>query len=144
MKGTKKKGRAYMKLYRFVGKNELVALLNGQTIVNNTDYSKQFDTTSKGFCFFQNNRAKKINVIAESALEYLSGIVDVYAIICIEVENARKARGFYSVGYKTEYNLTEYSKDVIVNAWLCKTHNFVNEFSGRTHTIFDGIGEKVI
>lgn len=133
-----------MKMYRFVGQTELNAIINGETIYNTTDYSKSYDTTSKGFCFFQNNCTKKINVIAESAMEYLGGIVDCYAIVCVEVENARKARGFYSVGYKTEYNLTEYNRNVVAGAWLCNTHEFTSSISGRTHVMFDGIGEQMM
>lgn len=133
-----------MKMFRFIGKAEMEAILNGETIYNTTDYSKNHNTTSKGFCFFQNNRAKKISTIAESALDYLGGIVDTYAIICVEVETARKASGFYSVGYKTEYNLTEYNKNIVVGAWLCKTHTFTSKTFGRTYTMFDGIGEQII
>lgn len=133
-----------MKMYRFIGKTEMDAILNGETVYNTVDYSKEYDTTSKGFCFFQNNRAKKIETIAENALDYLGGIVDTYAIICVEVENARKASGFYSVGCKVEYNLTEYNKNIVVGAWLCKTHEFVSKTFNRTYTRFDGIGEKII
>ena len=131
-----------MTLYRFVGKDELTALLNGETLINTTDYSEMNDTNSIGFCFFADNRKNAtINSIAARAEDYLGGIVNTYAIVKIEVETARRAYGWYAVGKKIEYNLTEYSVKNVVGAWLCKMKK-INYF-GRDAYLYRGIGEKV-
>lgn len=132
-----------MTLYRFIGKEELTALQNGETLVNTTDYSEFNETNSIGFCFFADNRKNAtLTNIAGRAEEYLGGIVDTYAIIKVEVETARRAYGWYSVGKKTEYNLTEYSIKNVVGAWLCDMKKI--KYFGRDMYLYRGIGEQVI
>lgn len=100
-----------MKLYRFVGESEVFKLLTNEIIVNNRDWSEYCDTNSKGICFFAYNRTNNIKKIVETVLDDwgLSGIVKEFALVEIEVSEARKAWGFYSGGKKTEYNLDKYS-----------------------------------
>lgn len=132
-----------MTLYRFIGKKELEALMNNETVFNYTDYSEEHDTNSIGFCFFADNRKNTTaEAAAERAHEYLGGIVDHYALVQIEVEKARKAWGWYSAGRKIEYNLTEYSKANVVSAWICK--NKVIDYFGKNVALYRGLGEKVI
>lgn len=104
-----------MKLYRFVGENEVFQLLTNKTIKNNRDWSQFCDTNSKGICFFAYNRTNKIDHIVNTVLDdwCFDGIVKTFALVEIEVPTARKAWGFYAGGKRSEYNLTEYSlKDI--------------------------------
>lgn len=126
-----------MKLYRFIGKKECDSLLNNEKQFNNFDWSICCDTTSKGICFFAYNRTSNIDLIIERVLDDwgFSGIVKDYAIIEIDVPTARKAKGFYSSGFHTEYNLFEYSLFDVKNIWLIphKTYTYKN----RTYTARD-------
>lgn len=100
-----------MKLYRFVGESEIFRLLTNEIISNTRDWSEYYDTNSKGICFFAYNRTNNIKKIVETVLDDwgLSGIVKEFALVEVEVPEARKAWGFYSGGKKTEYNLDKYS-----------------------------------
>ena len=113
------KGCDYMKLYRFIGEKEYNSLLKGEKQFNNRDWSEYCDTTSKGICFFAYNRTNNIDHIIKTVLDEwcFSGIVKEYAIVEINVEKARKAKGFYASGYHTEYNLFEYDINNVVNIW---------------------------
>lgn len=108
-----------MRLYRFIGEKEYNSLLSGEKQYNDRDWSEYYDTTSKGICFFAYNRTNDINRIVEVALEEwcYSGIVKEYAIIEVEVNSARKAKGFYASGFHTEYNLFEYDISCIKNVY---------------------------
>lgn len=127
-----------MKLYRFVGKEEVEKLLNNETIENHFDWSEKCDTNSKGICFFAYNRTNNVNKIINVVLDYwgFAGIVKEYALIEIEVETARKAWGFYAGGKRTEYNLFKYSlQDVtgiytIYNEWW-KDHDEYWKYKGK-------------
>jgi len=127
-----------MKLYRFVGKEEVEKLLNNETIENHFDWSEKYDTNSKGICFFAYNRTNNVNKIINVVLDYwgFAGIVKEYALIEIEVETARKAWGFYAGGKRTEYNLFKYSlQDVtgiytIYNEWW-KDHDEYWKYKGK-------------
>ena len=99
-----------MKLYRYCGQEEINKLMNGEILVNNTDWSRIYDTNSKGFCFFAYNRTNDMKkVISRSLEDWLGGIVNAEYIIEIEVDSAKKSYGFYASGYHAEYNLTSYS-----------------------------------
>lgn len=99
-----------MKLYRYCGQEEINRILNGETLINNTDWSEIYDSTSKGFCFFSYNRSNDLKkVITNSLTDWLNGIVNNEYLVEIEVDKAHKARGFYASGFHTEYNLTEYN-----------------------------------
>ena len=100
-----------MKLYRFVGEKEMSRLINGETLINTRDWSEINDTNSIGFCFFAYNRTNDLRKIVANALDEwgLAGIVKADYIVEIEIDNARKAWGWYSGGKRTEYNLTSYS-----------------------------------
>ena len=67
-----------MKLFRFISNNEYTRLMSGETIVNTTDYSKKYDTNSKGFCFFAYNRTNNIDLIISNVLDEwgFAGIVN--------------------------------------------------------------------
>ena len=100
-----------MKLYRFISEKEMSRLMNGEIITNNRDWSAYYDTNSIGLCFFAYNRTNDLRKVVYNALDEwgLSGIVKADYIVEIEIDNARKAWGWYSGGKRTEYNLTSYS-----------------------------------
>jgi len=99
-----------MKLYRYCGQEEVNNILNGQILKNNTDWSEDHDSTSKGFCFFAYNKSNDLKkIITNSLTDWLDGIVNNEYLVEIEIDKARKARGFYASGFHTEFNLTEYS-----------------------------------
>lgn len=99
-----------MKLYRYCGQEEITRLMNGEVLENNTDWSAIRDTTSKGFCFFAYNRTNDMSKVVTCSLEdWLGGIVNDEYIVEIEVEKAKKSKGFYASGYHAEYNLSSYS-----------------------------------
>ena len=123
-----------MKLYRFIGENEFKKIIAGETLENKTDWRDIYDTNSIGFCFFQYNRTNNINKIINNVLDNwgFAGIVDNSFLIEIEIEKARKSWGFYPDGFKTEYNLTEYSIKNVKNIY--KVEKDIN---------YDYIGIKV-
>lgn len=108
-----------MRLFRFIGEKEYNSLLSGEKQTNDFDWSIKYETTSKGICFFTNNRTNDINRIVEVALDdwCYSGIVKEYAIVEVEVDRARKAKGFYASGFHTEYNLFEYDLSCVTNVY---------------------------
>ena len=108
-----------MRLFRFIGEKEYNSLLCGEKQINNFDWSMKYETTSKGICFFANNRTNDIDHIVEVALEEwgYAGIVKEYAIVEVEVDKARKAKGFYASGFHTEYNLFEYDISCVKNVY---------------------------
>lgn len=111
-----------MKLYRIIGIEEFEALLRGETLVNTTDYSKKYDTNSKGFCFFANNRTDNPEKVFSAAYEYLGGIVDAYYMIEADINNPTKAYGVYSIGKRIEYNATTYSMNNVKNIYRVCAH----------------------
>lgn len=67
------------KYVRFMGTNELIKFLHGETLKNETDWSKQAKcTNSIGFCFFDDS------VSPESRIEYLTGVVDMDFVAVFE------------------------------------------------------------
>ena len=102
-----------MKLYRFIGSEEMEKIITGEKLENHTDWREIYDTNSIGFCFFQYNRTNKIDHIIETVLNDwgFGGIVKENFLVEIEVEKARKSWGFYAGGGRTEFNLTEYSRE---------------------------------
>ena len=118
-----------MRLFRFVGEHEVFQLLTNETLHNDYDWSAEYDTNSKGICFFAYNRTDNINYIINRVLDDwgFEGIVKTFALVEIEVEHARKAWGFYSGGMRTEYNLSEYSIENVTAIYRIK-----EEFDEKT------------
>jgi hypothetical protein len=117
-----------MRLIRFMSQGEFDALLAGETLHNTRDHHRYSGgrTNSIGFCFFD------LSVPPEKRMEYLSGVVDMDAVIEIDTNaKLKKGQGIYrdpdqdeiyliaawlgSVEPPTipvrEYSLTEYSLD---------------------------------
>lgn len=115
-----------MRLIRFMSQGELDALLTGQTLHNTRDHHRYSGgrTNSVGFCFFD------LSVSPEKRMEYLTGVVDMDAVVEIDTNaKLKKGQGIYrdpdqdeiyliavwlgSVEPPTvpvrEYSLTEYS-----------------------------------
>lgn len=137
-----------MKLYRIIGIEEFNALMNGETLINTTDYSEMYDTNSIGFCFFANNRTDDAEKVFNTAYEYLGGIVDDYYMIEVEIDKPRKAYGYYSVGKRTEYNTGKYSLNDVRNIYRIKAHvSYINGFYagyGKKRKYFDGKVVRIV
>lgn len=137
-----------MKLYRIIGIEEFNALLRGDTLINTTDYSEKYDTNSKGFCFFANNRTNDAEKVFAAAFEYLGGIVDAYYMIEVDIDNPRKAYGFYSVGKRVEYNTTTYNMSNVKNIYrvcghVCYSKGFYGGY-GKNKKYYDGKVFRVV
>lgn len=74
-----------MKVYRYMSEKEFRSMLAGNMLVNGTDHSQHFKTSSKGFCFVGEKtriteyvngfKPAEWTISPEAALEYLNGIV---------------------------------------------------------------------
>lgn len=132
-----------MKLYRFIGQDELNKILKNETLENDTDWSLLNDTNSVGFCFFAYNRTNDMRKVVSMALEdWLNGIVTEDYIIEIETEKAKKSYGYYACGKKSEYNLTQYSKENVKHIYSVKKLNVKDWFTVKDMTYTYGV-EKI-
>lgn len=74
-----------MKVYRYMSEKEFRSMLAGGMLVNDTDHSQHFKTSSRGFCFVGEKvriteyvdgfEPAEWTISPEEALEYLNGIV---------------------------------------------------------------------
>lgn len=81
-----------MRLIRFMSQGELDALLTGQTLHNTRDHHRYSGgrTNSIGFCFFD------LSVPPEKRMEYLTGVVDMDAVVEIDTNaKLKKGQGLY-------------------------------------------------
>lgn len=108
-----------MRYVRFMSVNELEKFKQGDTLKNNTDWKKQKNSGSVGFCFFGDD------VRPEVRIEYLTGVVCMDRVAVfepIEGEPMRVSLGLYRDPGKdslftyppammlvTEYSIKEYS-----------------------------------
>lgn len=76
-------------LSRFCSQEEFDLYMRGEILVNNKDFSKISKSTSKGFCWFDDD--------PEYAIEYLSGIVtrDICITVETDSENVNTSMGYY-------------------------------------------------
>lgn len=113
-----------MKLYRFVGKNELKALRKDKKVYNHTIFrDKGHKTDSVGFCFFEFEDEYDV----EYAYEYMSGIVSEYAVVVVDINKNRLKEGYgtYADPYgswhetflKEEYSTIEYEANEVVGVY---------------------------
>lgn len=111
-----------MIVHRFMSLKEYNALQSGKIITNNTIHAKKgFKTTSKGFCFFEED--------PDEAIHWLSGIVDLDVCVSFEIEEKllAKTQGKYAdstkfdpskvmhIGDKIEYIV----KNEYCRFWYC-------------------------
>lgn len=118
-----------MKYMRFMGKDELDALLRSETLTSHRDWSRDNKTGSTGFCFFDCLETP------EERLPYLFGVTFAEYCVIFKAKGAdlKKSRGRYAkpveIGsveqaartmndqnmlYKTEYSTEEYSMKTMI------------------------------
>ena len=81
-----------MRLIRFMSQGEFDTLLSGKTLHNHRDHHRYSGgrTSSVGFCFFD------LSVPPEKRMEYLTGVVDMDAVVEIDTNvKLKKGQGFY-------------------------------------------------
>lgn len=81
-----------MRLIRFMSQGEFDALLSGETLHNTRDHHRYSGgrTNSVGFCFFD------LSVPPEKRMEYLTGVVDMDAVVEIDTNaKLKKGQGIY-------------------------------------------------
>lgn len=118
-----------MKLFRYISRSEVEALRNSEAIINTENHRELGRyTNSVGFCFFEYEDEDDIT----EAYEYISGIVDDYAIVVVDIPQDRLQEGYgsyadpYGAFFDTiqvdEYSTTQYSKDVVIGIYYPNKH----------------------
>lgn len=101
----------YRHLLRFMSITEAAALLDGQTLKNETDHYASA-TDSVGFCFAPLEEVTDTAIYNQA--RHLSGIVDMQLCLVAEIHGGipakfKKGYGIYSAGRLDEYSIKRYS-----------------------------------
>lgn len=104
-----------MTVFRYMSLKEFELFQKGEILVNKTDHSKGHKTSSKGFCFFNEN-----DFSPSYAFEFLEDIVSDDVCVRFEVDEKLlvKSWGVYADPYYENWSDT-----ITVDEWCCESYN---------------------